>query len=292
MTLQDINGAQAPTSTATPPRRRRALGDVLDVYVTVAASTVALAYVWLRRNEGDIDPETGLGYALGIIGGTMMLMLLVYPLRKRLPALRHLGAVRSWFRMHMILGVAGPVLIVMHSNFHIGSLNSLAAMTAMLIVAGSGFVGRFFYARIHRGLYGQKLTLQNAQAEVAGLRAHLPVAVTDWVAAELASYEARRLDHARGFLGSMMLAITAPVSHLLEHRRLMRHARQDAGGKAGSQALRTLRQALRSYMRTLARAEAFTVYDRLFAAWHMLHLPLFVILVVAALAHVLAVHMY
>lgn len=274
-------------------RRRRSWADVLEVHIVWVASLVAIGFAFLRRNEGDITPASGLGYALGILGGVAMLTLLVYPLRKRLPGMRHLGAVRGWFRLHMILGIVGPTLIVLHSNFDIGSLNSLAAMVAMLVVAGSGFIGRFFYARIHRGLFGQKLTLQTAQSDVAELRGLLPVAVGERLGAEMGAYEKHRLDGSRAFFGSWAMAVTGPLSHAIERRKLLKLARQ--GGPDGAfgrdEALR-LRAALSAYFRALARAEAFTVYDRMFAAWHLLHLPLFFILVIAALAHVLAVHMY
>jgi hypothetical protein len=33
-------------------------------------------------------------------------------------------------------------------------------------------------------------------------------------------------------------------------------------------------------------------YERLFSLWHLFHMPLFLLLVVSALVHVLAVHMY
>ena len=61
-------------------------------------------------------------------GGSMMLVLLVYPLRKRVRALRFMGTVAHWFRAHMILGVAGPVCILLHSNFSLGATNSNVAL--------------------------------------------------------------------------------------------------------------------------------------------------------------------
>jgi hypothetical protein len=49
---------------------------------------------------------------------------------------------------------------------------------------------------------------------------------------------------------------------------------------------------LERYLASTARAEAFTFYERMFSLWHFLHLPLFFILVLAAVAHVIAVHLY
>jgi hypothetical protein len=36
----------------------------------------------------------------------------------------------------------------------------------------------------------------------------------------------------------------------------------------------------------------FTLYERMFSFWHVLHFPLFLMMVISALVHVLAVHMY
>ena len=40
----------------------------------------------------------------------------------------------------------------------------------MLIVAGSGLIGRYLYARIHHGLYGQKATLNELRSEAERLK--------------------------------------------------------------------------------------------------------------------------
>ncbi|MDH5345565.1 MAG: hypothetical protein OEW59_07355, partial [Gammaproteobacteria bacterium] len=47
---------------------------------------------WLVRDFDLINPEAGVGYWLGIIGGSMMLTLLLYPLRKRFRFMSRLGA--------------------------------------------------------------------------------------------------------------------------------------------------------------------------------------------------------
>jgi hypothetical protein len=40
------------------------------------------------------------------------------------------------------------------------------------------------------------------------------------------------------------------------------------------------------------RVAEFEACERLFAAWHVLHLPLFVMLVIVGIVHVIAVHVY
>ena len=122
---------------------------------------------WQYRGNVYITPEEGPGYALGIIGGSMMLLLLMYPLRKHLRWARSLGPVRHWFRTHMLMGILGPICILYHCNFQLGSTNGNIALFSMLLVAGSGLVGRYFYTKIHYGLYGKKADLAHLSSDAA-----------------------------------------------------------------------------------------------------------------------------
>ena len=46
------------------------------------------------------------------------------------------------------------------------------------------------------------------------------------------------------------------------------------------------------YNATIRKAAGLKFYDRLFGWWHVLHLPLFLLLIVAAVVHIIAVHFY
>ena len=124
-------------------------------------AALAIYAGWLGRHERNIDAGYGLGYALGILGGSLLLLLLFYSLRKRVRVLARFGATRYWFRIHMMLGIIGPTLILYHCNFDLGDLNSRVALFCTLLVAGSGVVGRYLYAGIHVGLYGRKAELRD-----------------------------------------------------------------------------------------------------------------------------------
>ena len=140
-------------------RLRSVAGGSLRIRIFYLVIVLILFSGWQGRSQGYLTPEQGPGYALGIIGGLLMLLLLLYPLRKHMRWTRLLGPVRHWFRAHMLMGVIGPVCILYHCNFRLGSMNGNIALFSMLLVALSGLTGRYFYTRIHYGLYGQKADL-------------------------------------------------------------------------------------------------------------------------------------
>jgi hypothetical protein len=267
-----------------------------DLPVIAIVSLGVLTYAWLRRHEGDLAAEDGLGYYLGIAGASAMLILLLYPLRKRFAGLRVIGNVRNWFRIHMMLGIIGPVLIILHSNFTLGSLNSTVAFFAMLIVAGSGLIGRIFYARIHRGLYGRRASVREYLDEMRGCKAAFDEDMADpaWLLEILKRYETHQLMKSHGLWFSFRRLVVGPFSRLRLRRRVMRQYKEMLAqqGRECNDRTRLVRQHLDSYLNAVARAQSFSLFERLFALWHLFHLPLFVILVFAAIVHVVGVHLY
>ncbi len=293
-------GTRADTSAKAETRARPRAG-AREMPLLAVLSAAVLGYAWTQRNEGLLTAETGLGYWLGIVGASMMLALLLYPLRKRLPVLRHLGQIRSWFRWHMILGIVGPVLVILHSNFKLASLNGRVAMITMLIVAGSGIIGRFLYAGIHRGLYGRRTSARECMNALGQLKEELriPEQIRTEIRAELEAHEAGRLGERISLWRALRNSLSRPFAQRALRQRILARVAEARGGDAFSgSAAQTRRaraefsRALKAYLDELARAESFAIYERLFALWHLLHLPLFVLLVLAAVVHVLAVHLY
>ncbi len=137
--------------------------------LAVLALIVALTWLgWKIANGNYYKSGVGLGYNLGLIGGLMMLTLLMYSFRKHVKFMQGLGKLKYWFRIHMILGVLGPVLVLFHTTFRLGSMNATIAFYCMVVVASSGLIGKFAYTRIHKGLYGSRSSLKEAREELAG----------------------------------------------------------------------------------------------------------------------------
>jgi hypothetical protein len=263
----------------------------------------ALCAGWLLRDQGLVDPEHGVGYWLGIAGGSLMLVLLVYPAGKRSTILRRLGLTRHWFRIHMIFGLVGPLLILYHSNFKYDAFNSAFALYCMVAVAFSGIVGRYFYARIHKGLYGKRTNLDELCAEMhdalansRGLAVVFPNLINELnrISDELQGDKITRVIG----IGTSLAWIIKPFFVRLRLRLMIRKELKVRALesprilKNRKKMRRTANANAAQFVALMKKTAQISFYERLFSLWHLFHLPLFFLLVVSALVHVLAVHMY
>ena len=296
--------AAAPTrstpGTSQPTAHKKWLTST-SVFATVVAALLFLG--WRVPTERYITPTRGLGYALGIIGGSFMLLLFLYSARKRIPWLKFMGPAAGWFRYHMVLGVLGPLCILYHSNFSTGATNSNIALFSMLTVAGSGLIGRYIYARIHHGLYGSKLSLGELRKGAETLRSgssaftFLPQLVERLETAERSLLASTGKLPLLGIARLIATAMAAMIARLRLHSYVRRCLREAAAHSATIAAQRKrLRRAAFAYIdRRLAatrRVAGFEAYERLFSLWHALHLPLIFLMLVAGIVHVIAVHIY
>jgi hypothetical protein len=257
--------------------------------IVACVSALALVWGWSVRDEYYLSAESGLGYRLGILGLAFMVLLLGYSLRKRARAMRSWGPIRLWFGIHMFLGVAGPVAILFHANFRLGSLNSNVALLCVILVAGSGLVGRFIYPKIHYGLYGRRASLRELRLDADASRDALGAAArVPGVSQQLADFESHALAEDCGPLASVWRLVALPIRSRFVKRRCVRMARAADGAHDGS----GLVSQIDAHLLAVRWVAEFRGYERLFSLWHAFHLPFCIMLFVAAAVHVLAVHMY
>ena len=258
---------------------------------------------WLISQAGLFAAGDDLSYWIAVVGGVMMTILLLYPVRKYVKALRNLGRVKWWFWMHMLFGLFGPWLILVHSTFRIGSLNAGVALISMIIVVASGVIGRFIYVRVHRGLKGEKTSLQDLQQRAGFVEneARSRLSFAPEVEAELVAFEKRELAAPAGALTHLRQVMWLPVQQWSARRRCEQEleaplaALAQQAGWSDEEFQRRRRQArklVRVYLETVVRVAQFTAYERVFALWHIAHLPFVFLLAASAVVHVVAVHAY
>ena len=270
---------------------------LLRTHVFILGMIAVLYLGWLHRTDNYLSAETGTGYWLGIIGGSLMLVLLLYPISKRVSLLKRMIPMRYWFGLHMMLGIIGPVMVLFHSNFHLGSTNSSIALISMLLVAGSGLVGRYIYTRIHHGLYGARITLAELKQETENNQAELLAmyAMDESLGASLKAMEEKALQSYTGLFTSLLHVVYLGVNAQRLKLKVM-HLLRDSYHKDNTDKKlpdsKLVIATVNRYTLALRRATAFRVYERLFSLWHILHLPLFIMMIITAIIHIFAVHMY
>ncbi|MFK8051291.1 MAG: hypothetical protein AB8B81_22900 [Halioglobus sp.] len=279
----------------------------LSTFLFALCAIAALLFGWGIRGEYFLTAESGLGYALGIVGGSMMLGLLMYPLRKRFyNSSVFIFSTKNWFKLHMILGVLGPLLILYHCNFGLGSTNSNIALGSMLLMVASGLVGRFIYGKIHFGLYGKKMELRellncdvSVKAQLEGPNADT-ILISEPVRNRMHRYEKNILAH-RGVLGTFLNVATLGLTTRLGYFEVIRKIKleqwsnpryKQLSRKERKQYLAATKQHVYVSLSTVRKIAGLKFYERLFSLWHMLHLPIFFMLIVTGFVHVYAVHAY
>lgn len=236
----------------------------------------------------------GLGYNLGLVGGLMMLTLLLYSLRKHFKFMQGLGKLKHWFKIHMILGVLGPTLVLFHTTFRIGSTNAAVALYCMLLVAGSGLVGRFVYTRIHKGLYGSRSSLKEAREELAGSNGEVKARldffpkVQEW----LDAFEREALEEKRNFFQGVWYFLSFDLRRMLLERRCKNNIILILGPGRMNDVVRDAHKLVREYLFKIQTVAQFKKFEQIFSAWHVLHLPFMYMMVATAIFHVIWVHMY
>ena len=230
-----------------------------------------------------LTPKGGIGYALGVIGGLLLLTPALCAFRTRMLS----------FRTLLVAGTLAPVLIMVHCGFSLGATNSNIAFAAMLLVACSSLLGRHFYSRTHRDIDFEQLQFLKQGSHKLPMLPQL---------AERLDYEERRLLDLTSWGPGIVLAPFALAGrHASGHKALHDYAQAsiaDAAARHKTVAAQQARfeQVTFDYISRRLQATRdfaeFQVYERLFSAWRVLHVLLFLVLIAAVIVHIVSVHVY
>lgn len=279
--------------------RRREIGPL----AMLAGVALLVGSAWAISHWGGYAAGSNMGYNLGLAGGIMMLLLFLYPLRKHVRSMHRFGPAKYWFALHMALGIFGPLFILAHSRFHVGSINAGIALTCMLLVAGSGIIGRFIYTHIHHGLYGRRASLDELR-ELSGMHSkevQSKLAFAPGVEHALKDFESALAVQSPNPVKSAWVFLTLWWRGRIVYARCARelarlyqaHAVERGWDRAKyRRRLGAARKLVRAYLQGVQRVAQFKTYERLFSLWHVLHVPFVYMMVFSAIAHVVAVHMY
>ena len=229
-----------------------------------------------------LKPGGSRGLAYGIAGSGLMVLMLLYTVRKRLPGLRRLGSLTGWLDFHIFCGVVGPLLVVLHSSFKVHGLVALS-FWSMVLVALSGIVGRYLYVQFPRRRSGDELGLAEARAlseELAErLRSEFRLPPSS-----LAELDRLAAAGAGAGTGLLTLLLRLPFDGL-RLRWGLRGFRRSLGGRPDG-LWRELVASARQRAFLERRIRLWDALQRLFHYWHVLHKPFALIMYLFMVVHV------
>jgi len=119
-----------------------------------------------------LRPSGPIGIKLGMFGVLLFFLIYLYPLRKKWTWLGRQGNARHWLDFHIVMGTAAPVIIALHASFKFGNIAGMA-FWSMMMVTLSGFVGRYLYSQIPRGITAAELSRKEMVEKEEALRKQL-----------------------------------------------------------------------------------------------------------------------
>jgi hypothetical protein len=251
----------------------------LSFVIIFVLSGVYIAYEILAEPAGGHP----FGHWLGIVGtGLMVMTETLYSLRKRTDLLNWAGPVRLWLSFHIVTGLVGPFLVLMHTGF---AFRGLAGVTFGLtvIVVASGFLGRYLYTAIPRRLSGAANTQREVLEEVRQLRTSLE------------KFQREKPAHVQAAIArlapvteaSPMRALFGRAYFQWRYRRQVRRALRQLDALESDQR-RDLRKLLERQQELARQMATLDVARRYMRLWHMAHIPLGLTLFFSVAVHIVA----
>lgn len=247
-----------------------------DYYLTSAALRPRHPDYW------DLKPGGRLGILFGVAGSSLMIVMLVYSVRKRIKFLRNLGSLRHWLDFHIVCGIFGPLFILLHSSFKVGGLVAVS-FWSMVVVAASGVLGRFLYLQIPRRRSGDELSLEEAEREIEGLGRTLRerFGLSEETLSRLDAVAAR---HAPAEANLAVLLLRLPFDGWRLRRDLARTA--PSGEDLPPAAVRGLRRMAGQRAGLRRRILLWSRLQELFHYWHVLHKPFALLMYLFMTVHI------
>ena len=230
--------------------------------------------VW--RPAGDV------GHGIGMVASLVMLSNFLYPMRKRLGFLKGAAPINRWLTFHVFVGLLSPAVIAFHAAFQSNNLIATSTFFSLLVVVGTGLVGRFVYGLVPRA-DGRVVAREVLEEEVrrlldrAGtriLRSRSPNVLERSVRAL-----APRFDHQSSVAG---LFVRYPVALVAEQGRLWSQRRL----YADPDDYRDYADTSRLLFRLKYQLELYEALRRFLGWWRILHVTLALSLVVIMGAHI------
>lgn len=140
-----------------------------SIVVTGLVSLMLVAWLGFAAHRSPRFAGSPTGGVLAVGGSLLMLVPLAYMVAKRIRPLRawvtKRVSMRTLLSWHIYAGIAGPILVLLHTGHKFESPLGIALTTMTLVVALSGFIGRFLLAQVSQEIREKRALLSHLERE-------------------------------------------------------------------------------------------------------------------------------
>ena len=128
---------------------------MLIIWLSLAAILVGVGIeALLSVNSSKAFGHSQFGHVVGWLGFGMIVLTCGYPLKRWLYPNQIWS--KPWFQVHQVLGITGPLLILVHSGAHFHALVPVLTLVVMALVVLSGIAGQALHHLASQTLYDQR----------------------------------------------------------------------------------------------------------------------------------------
>lgn len=238
-----------------------------------------------HSDYGLYRPAGRIGLTFGAVGTLLMLLLLLYSVRRRTRLLGRKIPLKYWLDVHISFGIIGPLFILLHTSFRIGGLVSIS-FWSMVGVGLSGVLGRYLYVQIPRDLYGQELEVGSTSQLDQAMERHLDAfqELTADLRAPLLRLLHGRFDQRTDLIHMIVGDIALFIRHFQARRLIAPHLT-----KPRLQALIKGAWQIEAQRRSAIRLRAL---HKLLHLWHVIHRPFALVMYLIMLVHIVVALMF
>ncbi len=229
-------------------------------------------------------PGGTIGHGLGILGGSMMIIMFVYSIRKRVRFFHKWGKLPTWLNYHIFLGIAGPILVTFHTALKFGGLVSISYWS-MVAVALSGFIGRYIYIKIPHHVSGKELTQDEFKEKLHTMTHQFKsdFGLSDSTIDKVLHLSGAEKIESRGLLGIFtifLMDITGWFNWIGIKKEIQKSS------TISKSEIHQFKQSLRQIVKMDRQIAFWKAAQRLFHYWHVIHKPFAYTMIVIMFIHI------
>jgi hypothetical protein len=248
-------------------------------------------YGYLTEIPVVYEPGKGIWHPLGWAGSAMMVLMLLYSVRKRVAVFRSWGRLPNWLTAHMFLGIMGPLLVTLHTTFKFGGIITTSYI-CMIITMVSGLLGRYIYIQIPHSLSGAELEADDIEKMVEELDGALG-RFSGEVNVPALFEEIRTTDpqdRKPGPATSLLWMIRTDLINLFKIARLRRILK--TRHRLDRTARKTVLDLLKKKAALVRRKNFLSTSQSLLHYWHVFHRPLATVMFAIMFLHIVVYYLF